>query len=300
LRAVAIAGVFAYHLGYGWAAGGYLGVDLFFVLSGFLITSLLVEEWAGSGRIRIGAFWGRRALRLLPALVVMLLALGAFLAFFGPGPLVDLHAVRNDAVATVLYVANWHQLFAHQSYFDRYAAPSPLQHTWSLGIEEQFYVIWPIVVLGLLAVARRARLSWRRLGISITGVAAAASAGWMAWLTLHGASLNRIYYGTDTRAFDLLCGAVVAWWVAYRPQPSATSRRWLSLATVPAVALLVLCWWRGGNAGTPSRWRFEWGFLASASTACRCSAGCSRSSPSKCSGRSPTRCTCGTGRSSAS
>ena len=154
IRALAILGVFAYHLGFGWASGGYLGVDLFFVLSGFLITSLLVEEWLETKKIGLAAFWGRRARRLLPGLLLMLVVLGVYLALFGPGPLVDLHEVRDDAIATVLYVANWHQLFAHQSYFDEFAAPSPLQHTWSLGIEEQFYLVWPLVVVGLLAVAR--------------------------------------------------------------------------------------------------------------------------------------------------
>jgi hypothetical protein len=134
VRALAIIGVIAYHLGAGWASGGFLGVDLFFVLSGFLITSLLVEERVGSGSIRLGAFWARRARRLLPGLLLMLVVLGAFFTLFGPGPLVDLSQVRGDAIATVLYVANWHQLFAHQSYFDQFAAPSPLQHTWSLGL----------------------------------------------------------------------------------------------------------------------------------------------------------------------
>ena len=213
VRALAIGGVFAYHLGFGWASGGYLGVDLFFVLSGFLISSLLVEEWLEKSTIGLAAFWGRRARRLLPGLLLMLAVLGVFLLAFGPGPLVDLHEVRDDALATVLYVANWHQLFAHQSYFDQYAAPSPLQHTWSLGIEEQFYVVWPLVMLGLLSLGRG---RWRAVGLAVAGAGAAASAGWMAFLAAHGASVNRLYYGSDTRAFDLLIGALLAFAVAGR------------------------------------------------------------------------------------
>lgn len=259
VRALAILAVFAYHLGFSWVSGGYLGVDLFFVLSGFLITSLLVEEKVATGRIRLGSFWGRRARRLLPGLVVLLLVLGAFLALFGPGPLVDLHQVRQDAVATVLYIANWHQLFAHQSYFARYAAPSPLQHTWSLGIEEQFYFVWPFVVLAVLW-AGRARWRWSGLVLALLG--GAASAGWMAWLAVHGASYNRLYYGTDTRAFDLLAGAALAFAAVARPQPGAVGRRLLGLAAPAALVALLLFYWRaGGPSGTPNRAMFEWGFL---------------------------------------
>ncbi len=163
LRAVAVAGVIAYHLGAPWASGGYLGVDLFFVLSGFLITSLLIEEWAANGRVRLAAFWARRARRLLPALFLLLVALGVFVVALGRlGSAasiahIDLSGLRGDALATLLYVANWHAIFAHQSYFAQYAAPSPLEQTWSLAIEEQFYLVWPLLLVALLAAWRRAR-----------------------------------------------------------------------------------------------------------------------------------------------
>ncbi|MGO9559642.1 MAG: acyltransferase family protein [Acidimicrobiales bacterium] len=265
VRALAIGGVFAYHLGFGWASGGYLGVDLFFVLSGFLISSLLVEEWLERSTIGLVAFWARRARRLLPGLLLMLAVLGGFLLAFGPGPLVDLHEVREDAIATVLYVANWHQLFAHQSYFDQYAAPSPLQHTWSLGIEEQFYAVWPLAVLGLLALARG---RWRTAGVVVAGAGAALSAGWMAWLAAHGASVNRMYYGSDTRAFDLLIGAMLAFAVAGRAQPGERARRVLSVGAPGALVLLALFWWRAGSlASRDGRAMFEWGFLL-----CACAA----------------------------
>ncbi|MGH9297324.1 MAG: acyltransferase family protein [Acidimicrobiales bacterium] len=291
VRALAILGVFAYHLGFGWASGGYLGVDLFFVLSGFLITSLLIEERLSNGRIALPAFWGRRALRLLPGLLLLLLVLGAFLAVVGPGPLVDPHAARSDAIATILYVANWHQLFAHQSYFAQFSAPSPLQHTWSLAIEEQFYLLWPLLVaavfalsLHLLRSSRRRALpppgeGWRHLGLALAGCGAAASAAWMAWLALHGAGSDRLYYGTDTRAFDLLAGAVLAWLVAGRPQPGDRARRLLGFASPAAAVLLGIFWWRAsaastgvaggvvGTGGAPGRWMFEWGFLVCAVSA---------------------------------
>src|SRR5580698_739365 len=153
LRAFAVAGVFAYHLGFGWASGGYLGVDLFFVLSGFLITSLLLEEWVTTARIKLAAFWARRARRLLPALFLVLGAIALYVVLngrFGPpgsAAQVDLSGLRGDALATLFYVANWHAIFAHQSYFAQFSAPSPLEHTWSLAIEEQFYLVWPPVLL---------------------------------------------------------------------------------------------------------------------------------------------------------
>ena len=169
LRAAAVIGVVAYHLQFGWASGGYLGVDLFFVLSGFLITTLLLEEWAGTGRVDLAAFWGRRARRLLPALFLVVGALALYLILNahlgGPGSngLIDLSGLRGDAISTLLYVNNWHSIFTHQSYFAQFSTPSPLQHTWSLAIEEQFYLVWPLVLLLLLRLAP-ARLAADRRG----------------------------------------------------------------------------------------------------------------------------------------
>src|SRR5580698_1447685 len=137
LRAFAVSAVVAYHLRLGWMQGGYLGVDLFFVLSGFLITSLLLEEWSTTARVRLGAFWARRARRLLPALFLPLVVLALYVVIEGnfgaPGASarIDLSGLRGDALATLLYVANWHAIFAHQSYFTQFSTPSPLEHTWS-------------------------------------------------------------------------------------------------------------------------------------------------------------------------
>ena len=230
LRGVAVIGVVAYHLQLGWAKGGYLGVDLFFVLSGFLITTLLLEEWAGSGRINLAAFWGRRARRLLPALFLVVAALALYLVcnavFGGPGAngLIDLSGLRGDAIATLLYVNNWHLIYAHQSYFAQFSTPSPLQHTWSLAIEEQFYLVWPLVLLVLLRFGRR---GWRRLGVTLTVVLGVGSSVLMAVLFNPPADPSRIYYGTDTRLFDLMAGATLAFLAASRGQPGARARRTL-------------------------------------------------------------------------
>ncbi len=262
VRALAILAVIAYHLGYGWASGGYLGVDLFFVLSGFLITSLLVEERNATGAIRLGAFWARRACRLLPALLVMLALLSIWVAI-RPGS-TDLSQLRGDGLATIFYFANWHQLFAHQTYFTQFESPSPLQHTWSLAIEEQFYLVWPFVILALLrtgrsrkGVVQEARSHqaqrfepWRRAGIAATIGGAAVSAAWMAFLWHSGSGLDRVYYGTDTRAFDLLAGASAAMFACSRPQPSRKVRGALHVASPLCLVILAVVFFYGGTSAS--------------------------------------------------
>ena len=271
LRGVAVLGVVAYHLQLGWAKGGYLGVDLFFVLSGFLITTLLLEEWVGGGRIDLAAFWGRRARRLLPALFMVVAALALYLIcealFGGPGAngLIDLSGLRGDAIATLLYVNNWHLIYAHQSYFAQFSTPSPLQHTWSLAIEEQFYLVWPLVLLVLLRYGRR---GWRRIGMTLTVVLGVASSVLMALLFHPGVDPSRIYYGTDTRLFDLMAGATIAFLVAARPQPNSSARRTLHWVGPIAAAALAVFWVTAGTSGgLPTNLMFEGGFLVCAALA---------------------------------
>jgi peptidoglycan/LPS O-acetylase OafA/YrhL len=139
VRAMAVAAVLLYHGDVSWARGGYLGVDAFFVLSGFLITSLLLAEWRGEGRIALSAFWARRARRLLPALFLVLAAVAAYGAVIAAPA--ELAHLRSDGLSALGYVVNWGQIFSHQSYFESFAAPSPLRHAWSLAIEEQFYLV---------------------------------------------------------------------------------------------------------------------------------------------------------------
>ena len=157
LRAIAVLGVMLYHGGAPLVGGGFLGVNMFFVLSGFLITSLLLGEWTKRMTIRLGQFWARRARRLLPALLVMLVGVAIYAKVFAtPGEFADL---RLDSLSTLFYVANWHFIFGGSSYFDQTAQPSPLEHMWSLSIEEQFYIVWPPVALFMLRLGRRLRPS---------------------------------------------------------------------------------------------------------------------------------------------
>src|SRR5580658_5807511 len=156
VRGVAVVAVLLYHGGVSWAQGGFLGVEAFFVLSGFLITSLLLAEWAGSGRISLRHFWARRARRLLPALFVVVVVCAIYELVVGSSRAVpDFGA---DVLATALYVANWHQIWTGSGYFAQTGLVSPLQHTWSLAIEEQFYLIWPLVLLALLRLTRNVRV----------------------------------------------------------------------------------------------------------------------------------------------
>jgi peptidoglycan/LPS O-acetylase OafA/YrhL len=203
IRAFAVAAVIAYHTGVTHITGGFLGVDVFFCLSGFLITSLLLGEARHTATIRLGQFWARRARRLLPALFLVLSFAGllSWLAVAqGTYP-----GLRLDSLSTLLYVANWHFILEGSSYFKAALPPSPLTHTWSLAIEEQFYVVWPLVVLALVKL-RRAPVAL--LTISVLG--AVASTVWMAHRFVPGADPTRLYYGTDTHAMTLLSGAALA------------------------------------------------------------------------------------------
>jgi len=214
LRGIAVLAVLLYHGGVAWAPGGFLGVEVFFVLSGFLITSLLVAEWQRSSTIALGAFWGRRARRLLPALFCLVAVIGIYYAIAGASQAMP--GLKGDGISALAYFSNWHQIAAGSSYFAASGPVSPLEHTWSLAIEEQFYLVWPLVVLGVLWLASRrggASTDRRRpltvlLAVSLAG--ALASAIDTALLFDGGRNLDRVYYGTDTRAASLLIGASLA------------------------------------------------------------------------------------------
>jgi peptidoglycan/LPS O-acetylase OafA/YrhL len=192
----------AFHEGIPGALGGYLGVDIFFVLSGYLITDLLVAQWPRRGRLGLGGFWIRRARRLLPALAVLLVTVTAAVAVIEPG---QLGSLRPALGAAATYSSNWYQALHHVSYFATFGPPAPLQHLWSLAIEEQFYLIWPLILglVLLLTVNRRARAS-------IAWAGAAASALLMALLYTPGTDPSLVYYGTDTHATALLVGSAIA------------------------------------------------------------------------------------------
>ena len=192
---------------------------------------------------------------MLPALFLVVAALALYLIcnaqFGGPGAngLIDLSGLRGDAIATLLYVNNWHLIFAHQSYFAQFSTPSPLQHTWSLAIEEQFYLVWPPLLLVLLRYGRR---GWRRVGVTVTVALGVGSSVLMAVLFHPGVDPSRIYYGTDTRLFDLMAGATVAFLVAARPQPKAQARRTLHRVGPAAAVVLAVFWVRAGTARRPA------------------------------------------------
>ena len=199
IRATAVIAVLLYHAGVSWFGGGMLGVDMFFALSGFLITTLLVREYELSGTLRFLQFYGRRARRLLPALFLMLVLVAAYAAWFVEPDL--LGSVRGDAFATLAYMSNWHFIISDQGYFVFNGAPSPLLHTWSLAIEEQFYLVWPLLVFVVL---RRTSTRWLA-GVAATGALASVVLTYALYVA--GESVNRLYYGSDTRAQAVMVGA---------------------------------------------------------------------------------------------
>ncbi|HUS81694.1 MAG TPA: acyltransferase, partial [Dehalococcoidia bacterium] len=237
IRALAVAAVLAYHAGLPWARGGFLGVDAFFVLSGFLITSLLLAEWRSQGGIGLMVFWSRRARRLLPALFLMIIGVAAYAAFIARPE--ELDKLRGDALATIGYVANWRPVFSGQSYFDQFSVPSPLRHTWSLAIEEQYYAVWPLLLLFLLHLRRGSM----RLLLPATLAMLAASALLMGLLFQPGHDPSRVYYGTDTRAQSLLVGAALAMLLLrVGPVRGAVPRATLQIVALPCVAGLGWAW----------------------------------------------------------
>jgi peptidoglycan/LPS O-acetylase OafA/YrhL len=203
IRAVAVALVLAEHGGLPGVSGGFLGVDVFFVLSGFLITSLLLDELGRRGRIALADFWIRRARRLLPALIVMVLAVVAARSLF---PAEAITTLRDDAVAAFFWVANWAFVAQKTDYFSQGSPPSPLQHTWSLGVEEQYYLFWPLLVIAVAAVFG-ARARWAVFALATAGAVGSAVA---AILMAPEAGVNRVYFGTDTRVQALMVGAAAA------------------------------------------------------------------------------------------
>ena len=239
LRAFAVIAVLLYHAGLAWIPGGFLGVEVFFVISGYLITALLLAEWRVRGRVNLKAFWLRRARRLLPALYLLLVVTLAYAVVFLPG---EVAGLRNDALAAVGYVTNWYLVFGQESYFEAVGRPSLLKHLWSLAVEEQFYLLWPLVfAVGMGVGATRLR---RRRVVTVALAGAAASAVAMAVLFVPGVDPSRIYYGTDTRATGLLFGAALAfvWSQGGKYRPADTRHQRLGLPR-------------------PGRFRRRWGWI---------------------------------------
>ncbi|MBS1846113.1 MAG: acyltransferase [Actinobacteria bacterium] len=201
MRALAVLAVFGYHAGLDWVPGGFLGVDVFFVISGYLITSLLLREFRSTDHIALGRFWLRRARRLLPA-VGVLIAVAMIVSAIAEPDKID--TIRGDALSSLFYFANWHFIYEHTSYFEQFGRPSLFTHLWSLSVEEQFYLFWPLVFAAGMKIFGRGRLL---LGV-LAGAVASVALAWILFDPGHDAS--RIYYGTDTHAVGLLAGVALA------------------------------------------------------------------------------------------
>src|SRR5439155_13415825 len=229
VRALAVLAVLAFHDGR--LAGGFLGVSTFFTLSGFLITGLLVREFARTRRISLRDFFGRRIRRLFPAAVAgVLLAAAVAIAVHDAQ---TSHSFAGDGLAALGEVANWRFLASGQSYVNLFATPSPLQHFWSLAVEEQFYLVLAPLIVGLLVIAR-GRRSWVLASLVTLGALSFAD-GWIN--AAHAA--DRAYYGTDTRALEFLVGAVLAVAITGRRLRRGASR---ALAIAGPFALAALVW----------------------------------------------------------
>jgi peptidoglycan/LPS O-acetylase OafA/YrhL len=233
VRALAVGVVVLYHGGVGAFAGGFVGVDVFFVLSGFLITSLLLHEHAVTGTIDLARFWLGRVRRLVPASLLVIAVSLLLLAVFSSA---DLPLLRGDAIASIFQVNNWHQVFTERSYFEAAGRPSLLQHYWSLAVEEQFYLVWPPVLLFALTRLRRPTIGLACLGVAVASVLL------MRLLYDPGSDPTRIYYGTDTRAMPLLAGVLLAfvWPVMRRTRPvTGAARVALDVAGLVGLALVL-------------------------------------------------------------
>ncbi len=269
LRGLAVVAVVLYHKGYDWATGGFLGVSTFFTLSGFLITALLMLEHRSTGRIDLVAFWGRRARRLLPASFLTLAGVVAY-GWLGNAD-IDLEALRGDVAAALLYVANWRAFFEQESYLSLFTAPSPLDHFWSLAIEEQFYVVFPLIAAALLGLSQRRRSSMLRhalaLGIGLLILASVVATV----LTATDDGSSPVYYSTFTRAGEILFGAALAAFITHRfdtggQAEKSPTRRALGWGGLVALAVLLLGY---SQLSFSTEWLHRGGFfgVAAVSTA---------------------------------
>ncbi|KRM23812.1 acyltransferase family protein [Latilactobacillus graminis] len=236
LRAIGVIGVILYHLMPYTFTGGYLGVPIFMVVSGYLITDLLVQEWEQNQWINLKSFYVRRVKRLYPGLITMLFATGAYITLFKREML---HQLNQIIVTNLLYIYNWWQIGHGQSYFDRFAnSESPFTHLWTLSIEGQFYLVWPFVIVALIVgVKNKRRIAQLLLGLSVI------SAIWMAILYQPNADPSRLYYGTDTRVFSILMGAAMAFiWPSTALKQKIVLKQRLVLDGIGVVSVVALVW----------------------------------------------------------
>lgn len=234
IRTLAVIGVILYHLAPYQFQGGFLGVPIFFVVSGYLITDLLFQEWQQNERIDVIGFYIRRVKRLYPALVTLVLATTAYITLFARDLLANIRAV---IMTNLLYVYNWYQVAHHESYFDKFGTQSPFTHLWSLSIEGQFYLFWPLIIIILLKFVKKKQPIFDTMIIL-----AFISALLMAILYRTGQDPSRVYYGTDTRMFSILLGAALAVvWPSTALRKDLPTNLRLLLDVVGGGALMLLC-----------------------------------------------------------
>jgi len=222
IRAISVIAVIFYHANFSWALGGYLGVETFFVISGYLITSLLINEWNSSGSINLLRFWLKRARRLLPALWLLIVTLAITIPVLARD---GISTFLKDIPPALFYYTNWAYIFRNTSYFETFGRPPLLKHLWSLAIEEQFYLFWPIILLFLLKIIgnrKRKNLLYPILMMVVM------SALWMSSLFTLSNDPSRVYFGTDTRAAGLLIGACLATlWQPWKESHQIPRKKWL-------------------------------------------------------------------------
>jgi len=250
LRALAVIGVLAFHDNR--LQGGFLGVDLFFALSGFLITTLLIDELQRTNTVDLIGFWGRRLRRLLPAVMVLLVVVVVFFRLFADtGQWI---IARKDVVWSQFYLANWHQVYSGSGYWDAFASPSAFEHLWSLAIEEQFYLVWPIFVIVAWRIGRA-----RGLAV-LAGIGIVAS--FITMLAIYnGGDPTRVYMGTDTRSFSLLCGAFVSL-PAIRKFITTGIQKFRTIASGFTSVLILVIGFMWITVDGQSQWLFRGGLFA--------------------------------------
>jgi peptidoglycan/LPS O-acetylase OafA/YrhL len=232
LRALAVVVVILYHLFPHIFPGGYIGVDIFFVISGFLITTLLIGEYEKTGRINLKHFWLRRTRRLLPALFATILVIGSIVFFVRGDILVGL---GRQIFGAATFSSNWIEVLAGTNYFDG-TTPHLFLNFWSLAVEEQFYLVWPFLVIAIVLLKKP------RIGIVLALLFILASASWMTYLFTHNADATRVYYGTDTHLFGLMIGALLAFWSQQQHVGQASrrfSQHFWSLRRIPTITLII-------------------------------------------------------------
>jgi peptidoglycan/LPS O-acetylase OafA/YrhL len=259
LRAISVLAVLVYHhyvvggSSPGWLPGGFYGVEVFFVVSGYLITSLLLDERARTGTIALKEFWFRRARRLLPALFLMLGTVILFSLLFLRDDAIS--ELKSDTVAALTYTSNWWQIIANRSYFEQAGRPELLRHLWSLAIEEQFYLFWPLVLGVAVRRLGRDRAPWAMVGVALLSALA------MALLYTWGVKDSNLYYATPTRLSGLLLGSALAFFWTPRRVRGTTGRYARIVLDLGGVLGLYLLWWSFRGTHDYDAIAFRGGFL---------------------------------------